>query len=95
MRTSPQSPAAPCTTALCNRERVALGRDGQLGEYAHRYAEGHYECNGVQALALLRTLGLNLLRINGFRSIRTGLMAVVHDINRMLGWSRIQALERD
>jgi hypothetical protein len=74
---------------------VALGRDGQLGEYAHRYAEGHYECNGVQALALLRTLGLNLLRINGFCFIRAGLMAVAHDINRMLGWRGIQALERD
>jgi hypothetical protein len=37
-------------------------------------------------LALLRTLALNLLRCNGFRSIRAGLMAVAHDISRMLGW---------
>ena len=37
-------------------------------------------------LALLRTLALNLLRCNGFRSIRAGLMAVAHDIGRMLGW---------
>ena len=66
-------------------------RDVQLGEDAHRYAER----NGVQTLALLRTLGLNLLRTNGFRSIRAGLMAVAHDINRMLGWSGIQTLERD
>jgi len=40
----------------------------------------------VQVLALLRTLALNLLRCNGFRSIRAGLMAVAHDINRMLAW---------
>ena len=66
-------------------------RDLQLGEDAHRYAER----NGVQTLALLRTLGLNLLRSNGFGSIRTGLMAVAHVINRMLGWSGIQTLERD
>ena len=37
-------------------------RDVQLGEDAHRYAER----NGVQALALLRTLSLNLLRTNGY-----------------------------
>jgi hypothetical protein len=34
----------------------------------------------VQVLALLRTLALNLLCCNGFRSIRAGLMAVAHDI---------------
>jgi hypothetical protein len=49
----------------------------------------------LHRLALLRTLGLNLLRTNGFRSIRAGLMAVAHDINRTLGWSGIQALKRD
>jgi hypothetical protein len=41
-----------------------------------------------------------LLRINGFRSIgvhsiRTGLMAVAQVVNRMIGWSGIQALERE
>jgi hypothetical protein len=40
----------------------------------------------VRVLALLRTLALNLLRRNGFRSIRAGLMAVAHDTHRMLGW---------
>ena len=40
------------------------------------------------------SLGLNLLRTNGFRSIRTGLVAVAHDVNRMLGWSGIQTMER-
>ena len=44
---------------------------------------------------LLGGPGLNLLRTHGFRSIRAGLMAVAHDINRMLGWSGIQTLERD
>jgi hypothetical protein len=42
-------------------------------------------------LALLRTLALNLLRCNGFRSIRAGLVAVAHEINRMLGWVGISA----
>ncbi|WP_259722923.1 hypothetical protein [Synechococcus sp. CS-603] len=31
-------------------------------------------------------MALNLLRSNGFRSIRAGLMAVAHDINQLLGW---------
>ena len=57
-------------------------RNTQLGEDAHRYSHR----NGVQVLALLRTLALNLLRCNGFRSIRVGLMAVAHDISRMLDW---------
>jgi hypothetical protein len=43
--------------------------DTQLGEDAHRYAQR----NGVQVMALLRTLAMNLLRCNGFRSIRVGL----------------------
>ena len=62
-------------------------RDTQLGEDAHRYSHR----NGVQVLALLRTLALNLLRCHGFRSIRAGLMAVAHDISRMLGWVGISA----
>ena len=60
-------------------------RDLQLGEDANRYAER----NGVQTLAPLRILGLNLLRANGFRSIKAGWMAVAHNINRMFGWSLI------
>jgi predicted transposase YbfD/YdcC len=57
-------------------------RDTQLGEDAHCYTQR----NGVQVLALIRTLALNMLRFNGFRSIRAGLMAVAHDIRRMLEW---------
>jgi hypothetical protein len=36
----------------------------------------HNQRNGVQILALLRTLALNILRCNGFQSSRAGLMAV-------------------
>ena len=64
-------------------------RDTQLGEDAHHYAHR----NGVQVLALLRSLALNLLRCNGFRSIRAGLMAVSHDISRMLGWAGVSLRE--
>jgi predicted transposase YbfD/YdcC len=64
-------------------------RDTQLGEDAHRYAQR----NGVQVLALPRTLALNLLRCNGLRSIRAGLMAVAHVISRMLGWVGISLAE--
>lgn len=64
-------------------------RDTQLGEDAHRYSQR----NGVQVLALLRTLALNLLRSNGFHSIRAGLMAVAHDISRMLGWFGVSPRE--
>ncbi len=45
--------------------------------------------DGVQVLALVRTLSLNLLRGNGFRSIRAGLIAGAHDISRMLAWAGV------
>lgn len=64
-------------------------RDTQLGEDAHRYSQR----NGVEVLALLRTLALNLLRCNGFRSIRPSLMVVIHDINRKLGWAGVSPQE--
>lgn len=57
----------------------------QLVEDAHRYSQR----NGVQVLAMLRTLALNLLRSNDFQSIRAGLMAVAHDIRRRHGWAGI------
>ena len=57
-------------------------RDTQLGEDAHRYTQR----NRVQVLALLRTLALNLLRCNGFRSIRAGLMSVAYANSRRHGW---------
>ena len=55
-------------------------RDTQLGEDDHRYTHR----NGVQVLAVLRTMALNLLRWNDFLSILAGLMAVSHDISRMI-----------
>jgi len=35
-------------------------------------------------MAILRTAALNLLRLAGFQSIRTGLQAVMHDITALL-----------
>lgn len=55
-------------------------RDTQLREDAHRYQER----NGVQVLAGLRTVALNLLRLNGFHSIADGLGAVSHNVALLL-----------
>ena len=54
-------------------------RDTQLREDAHRY-----QGNGAGVMATLRTAAMNLLRLAGFRSIRTGLLAVMHDITALL-----------
>jgi predicted transposase YbfD/YdcC len=67
-------------------------RDTQLGEDAHRYRE----VNGVQIMAMLRSLAMNTLRLNGFWSITEGLAALAHDIRGLLavlGWRELaQAL---
>jgi len=55
-------------------------RDTQLREYAHQY----HECKGVQMLAGLRTVALNLLRPNGFNSIADALGAVSHNVKLLL-----------
>ena len=68
--------------------RIA-GITTQLGEDAHRFSHR----NWVQMLAPLRTLALNLLRCNGFRSISAGLMAMAHDMSRMLAWVGISDAE--
>jgi hypothetical protein len=60
-------------------------RDTQLREDAHRYREA----NGVQIMATLRSLAMNVLRLDGFWSITEGLAALAHDIKgllRVLGW---------
>jgi predicted transposase YbfD/YdcC len=57
----------------------------QLHEDAHRYRG-----NGAGVLATLRTAALNLLRLAGFRSIRAGLQAVMHDITALLAIARRQ-----
>ena len=60
-------------------------RDTQLHEDAHRYRG-----NGAGAMATLRTAALNLLRLAGFRSIRSGLQTVMHDIKALLVMARRQ-----
>jgi predicted transposase YbfD/YdcC len=58
-------------------------RDTQLHEDAHRYRG-----NGAGVMATLRSAALNLLRLAGFHSIRTGLRAAVHDITALLAMAR-------
>jgi predicted transposase YbfD/YdcC len=58
-------------------------RDTQLHEDAHRYRG-----NGAGVMATLRTAALNLLRLAGFRSIRSGMQAVMHDITALLAMAR-------
>jgi hypothetical protein len=41
-------------------------------------------------MATLRTAAMNLLRLAGFRSVRTGLQAVMHDITALLAMVRRQ-----
>ena len=60
-------------------------RDTQLHEDAHRYRG-----NGAGALATLRTAALNLLRLGGFQSIRSGMQAVCHDITALLAMAQRQ-----
>ena len=60
-------------------------RDNQLQEDAHRYGG-----NGAGALASLQTAALNLLRLDGFQSIRSGFQAVCHDITALLTLARRQ-----
>jgi len=60
-------------------------RDTQLKEDAHRYRG-----NGAGAMASLRTAALNLLRLDGVQSIRSGLQAVSHDITALLAMERRQ-----
>jgi hypothetical protein len=55
-------------------------RDSQLREDAHRDRER----NGVQVLARLRTVALNLLRLIGFHSIADGHGPISHDVKVLL-----------
>jgi hypothetical protein len=60
-------------------------RDTQLHEDYRRYRG-----NGAGAIATLRTAALNLLRLAGFQSIRSGMQAVMHDIKALLTLARRQ-----
>lgn len=57
---------------------MALGPRAQLGEDAHRYA------NGAPVFAFLRTVVMNVLRCGGYRSIRQGFWELAYDIKGML-----------
>jgi hypothetical protein len=46
----------------------------------------------VQVLAGLRTVALNLLRLNGFHSIADALSAVSHNVKLLLGLMRWHGL---
>ncbi|WP_228007024.1 hypothetical protein [Cyanobium sp. LEGE 06143] len=41
-------------------------------------------------MATLRTAALNLLRLDGFRSIRAGMQAVMHDIRALMAMAMRQ-----
>jgi predicted transposase YbfD/YdcC len=60
-------------------------RDTQLHEDPHRY-----QGNSAGTMATLRTAALNLLRLEGFHSIRAGLQAVMHDITALLAMAMRQ-----
>jgi hypothetical protein len=54
-------------------------RDTQLQEDGHRFGG-----NGAGVMATLRTAAMNLLRFEGFQSIRAGMQALMHDITALL-----------
>ncbi len=58
---------------------LALDTQHELHEDKHRYRG-----NGACVLAALRSEALNLLRLDGFDSMREGLNAVLHDIRLLL-----------
>jgi hypothetical protein len=60
-------------------------RDVPLREDAHRYRKD----NGVQILAMLSSLAINVLQLDGIWLITEGIAALAHGINgllRLLGW---------
>jgi len=62
-------------------------RDVALREDAHRYREA----NGVQIVAMLRTMAINSLRLNVIWSVTEGIAALAHDIKgllMLLGWRK-------
>ena len=60
--------------------------DTQLHEDGHRNRG-----NGAGVMATLRTAALNLLRLAGFRSIRSRLQALMHEITALLAMARRQS----
>jgi hypothetical protein len=60
-------------------------RDTQLHDDAHRYRG-----NAAGVMGSLRTAALNLLRLAGFQSIRSGMQGVMHDIGELIAMARRQ-----
>ena len=63
-------------------------RDVPLKEDVHRYRES----NGVQIMATLRSLAINILRLDGIWSTTEGIATLAHDIKglpRLLGWREL------
>ncbi len=52
------------------------------------HPETVYRGNGAGVMGCLRTVALNLLRLGGFASIRSGMQRVSHDITVMLEMAR-------
>ena len=67
LRTSPES-LLQLVRNRCSIEGWHWIRDTQLHEDAHRY-----QGNGAGVMGSLRTAALNLLRLAGFQSIRSGM----------------------
>jgi len=67
------------------RRQLSWQRGYQLHEDAHRYRG-----NGAGAMAALRKAALNLLRLDGYQLIGTGIQAVMHDITALLAMVKQQ-----
>jgi hypothetical protein len=62
--------------------RLHWGKDVVLQEDRAPLCSGHAPEN----MAILRTIAINLLRLNGFASITQGIRAVAHDIDRLFSF---------
>lgn len=62
--------------------RLHWGKDVVLKEDTAPMCSGHAPEN----MAILRTISVNLLRLNGFASITQGIRAVAHDIDRLFSF---------
>ena len=64
--------------------RLHWVKDVVLKEDAAPMGSGHAPEN----MAILRTIAVNLLRLNGFDSITRGIRAVAHDLHRLFSFSQ-------
>jgi hypothetical protein len=62
--------------------RLHWGKDVVLKEDAAPMCSG----NAPENMAILRTIAVNLLRLNGFASMTKGIRAVSHDIDRLFSF---------